>query len=49
MRAYVVKFLGLYFFKEMTAAEMQKRIDRTLILKNGLHSEQEIADFMSKE
>ena len=49
IKSKVTKFLGKYMFEEMTDKQMMDSIPKTCQTIDGIHNEQELADFMAKE
>jgi hypothetical protein len=49
IRSTVVKFMGIWWYKEHSEEYIRANIDKFMIVKTGVHSEKDIADFMAKE
>jgi hypothetical protein len=49
MRSNLTKHYGQLFFQEMPEDELTANIDKFMIIKSGVHNEQQLADFMAKE
>lgn len=48
-RSRVVKFLGSWWFKQISNEEMRKQRDNLIQIRGGVHNEKQLADFMAKE
>jgi len=49
IRSSVVKFMGGWWYKEHSDEYIRANIDKYIIVKTGVHTEKDIADFMAKE
>ena len=49
MKSRVVKFLGRVFFEDLPEDEIIRNINRCMVVKSGVHTEKDLADFMAQE
>lgn len=49
LKSKIYKFLGKYMFFEMTDEEMIGSIPKTCKVVTGIHTEEELSEFMAKE
>jgi hypothetical protein len=48
-RAKLVKVMGKYYYKKMDQEEFKHKFPRFCQVQDGIHSEQDLADFLAKE
>ncbi len=49
LKSKVTKFLGKYMFEELSDKEMMDSISKTCPVIDGIHNEEQLAEFMAKE
>ena len=48
-RAKLVKVMGKYYYKRMDPEEFKVKFPKFCQIQDGIHNEQELADFLAKE
>jgi hypothetical protein len=48
-RSKVVKKFGQFWFQKMSEEEWETKKDKVFVLKTGIHTDEELAEYMSKE